>query len=87
MQRAESPYAHIMQLAEGIIQFFCKRYSAFNAILLRYFNPAGAHESGLIGESPVNPALNLVPDITETAIGKREGKTVNGDDYATRDGN
>ena len=86
LQPAESPYAHTKQIGEGIIQFFCKRYSAFNAILLRYFNPAGAHESGLIGESPVNPALNLVPVITETAIGKREGMTVYGDDYDTRDG-
>ena len=55
-------------------------------IALRYFNPAGAHPSAIIGESPINPALNLVPVITETAIGKRAGMQVHGSDYNTRDG-
>ena len=54
--------------------------------MLRYFNPAGAHESAIIGESPRNKANNLVPVITETAIGKREELVVFGDDYDTRDG-
>src|SRR5690606_37919686 len=55
-------------------------------ISLMYFNPAGAHPSGDIGEAPGNPALNLIPVITETAIGKREQLVVHGDDYDTRDG-
>jgi UDP-glucose 4-epimerase len=53
---------------------------------LRYFNPAGAHESAKLGEAPSNPATNLVPVITEAAIGKRGALTVFGDDYSTRDG-
>jgi UDP-glucose 4-epimerase len=53
---------------------------------LRYFNPAGAHTSGLIGESPINPPTSLVPIITQTAIGKREKMFVHGSDYETRDG-
>ncbi len=53
---------------------------------MRYFNPAGAHSSCNIGESPSNPASNLAPVITETAIGKRNEMTVFGDDYDTRDG-
>ena len=55
-------------------------------MLLRYFNPAGAHPSGLIGEAPANPASNLAPVITETAIGKRKEMMVFGNDYDTRDG-
>jgi UDP-glucose 4-epimerase len=55
-------------------------------IMLRYFNPAGGHPSGLIGESPIVKALNLVPAITETAMGFRDQLTVFGDDYDTRDG-
>ena len=69
-----------------MIQDLCYKDSDFHAVILRYFNPAGAHESGLMGESPVNPALNLVPVITETAIGKRKEVVVFGDDYDTRDG-
>ncbi|MEO1261404.1 MAG: UDP-glucose 4-epimerase GalE [Bacteroidota bacterium] len=85
-QEAECPYARTKQMGEKIIEDFCKISPAFSAILLRYFNPAGAHESSLIGESPTNKATNLVPVITETAIGKRESMTVFGDDYETRDG-
>ncbi|MEO1516056.1 MAG: UDP-glucose 4-epimerase GalE [Bacteroidota bacterium] len=86
LQAAESPYAHTKQIGEGIIQAFCHKHASSQAVILRYFNPAGAHESGLIGESPVNVALNLVPVITETAIGKRSSMMVYGDDYDTRDG-
>ena len=85
-QEAESPYARTKQIGEDIIRDFCGRYPEHNCVLLRYFNPAGAHPSGLIGEAPSNPALSLVPIITETAIGKRAGMTVYGDDYDTRDG-
>jgi len=85
-QPAESPYGRTKQMGEHIIRDVTHAFSDLNAILLRYFNPAGAHESALIGESPINPASNLVPVITETAIGKRREMTVFGDDYDTRDG-
>ncbi len=83
---AESPYARTKQMGEHIISDFARVNDWFSCIRLRYFNPAGAHESALIGESPRNPATNLVPVITETAIGKRESMMVFGDDYPTRDG-
>jgi UDP-glucose 4-epimerase len=83
---AESPYARTKQMGEKMIEDFCKVTPAVKSILLRYFNPAGAHESALIGESPRNKASNLVPVITETAIGKRKEMTVFGNDYPTRDG-
>ena len=86
LQKAESPYARTKQMGEAIIHDFSLAYPQFKSILLRYFNPAGAHESGFIGESSSNPASNLVPVITETAVGKRDQLTVFGDDYDTRDG-
>jgi UDP-glucose 4-epimerase len=84
-QEAASPYGRTKQIGEQIIVDSLKG-TRIQAALLRYFNPAGAHPSGLLGESPVNIAQNLVPVITETAIGKREFMTVYGDDYDTRDG-
>ncbi len=86
LQEAESPYARSKQMGEQIIRDFSRIHPRHNSILLRYFNPAGAHESALIGESPTNPASNLVPVITETAMGKRPEMMVFGDDYNTRDG-
>ncbi len=86
LKEAQSPYARTKQIGEDIIRDFCKSDPAFHAVLLRYFNPAGAHVSALIGEAPSNEANNLVPVITETAIGKRKQMTVFGDDYPTRDG-
>ena len=85
-QEAESPYARTKQMGEYILQDFSTKHRDYNCISLRYFNPAGAHESAIIGESPVNNASNLVPVITSVAIGKREKLTVFGDDYDTRDG-
>lgn len=85
-KEAESPYARTKQMGEHILQDFAHRYSEFNCISLRYFNPAGGHESALIGESPTNNATNLVPVITSVAIGKREKLLVFGNDYDTRDG-
>ncbi len=82
----ESPYARTKVIGEDIITDFINANKDFSAILLRYFNPAGAHESALIGESPINKAANLVPVITETGIKKREGFDVFGNDYDTRDG-
>jgi len=84
--KAESPYAYTKQVGEEIIKNYTRAFSQLNCIALRYFNPVGAHLSGLIGEDPINPATNLVPVITETAIGKRKSMNVFGNDYPTRDG-
>jgi UDP-glucose 4-epimerase len=83
---AESPYGYTKQMGEQIVSETVKSLLDTNAILLRYFNPAGAHPSGLIGELPVGKPQNLVPAITQTAIGKLPQMTVFGDDYDTRDG-
>ena len=85
LQEAESPYGRTKQIGEQILTDSLQNVMT-QGILLRYFNPAGAHPSGLLGESPINPPQNLVPAITETAIGKRDSLTVFGDDYATKDG-
>ena len=85
-QEAESPYARTKQMGEQMITDFTNNNKEAKAILLRYFNPAGAHESANIGESPINKSTNLVPVITETGIGKRDKLVVNGHDYNTRDG-
>ncbi|MEM9836545.1 MAG: UDP-glucose 4-epimerase GalE [Bacteroidota bacterium] len=85
-KEAESPYARTKQMGEDILYDYCKPNPDFKAVILRYFNPAGAHESGALGESPSAPPSNLVPVITEVAIGKRPEMTVFGDDYDTRDG-
>lgn len=85
IKTAESPYAHTKQIGEDVIRNFSKVNSAQH-ILLRYFNPIGAHPSANIGEIPIDKPNNLVPYITQTAIGKLEQLTVFGNDYATRDG-
>ncbi|HNY55393.1 MAG TPA: UDP-glucose 4-epimerase GalE [Chitinophagales bacterium] len=85
MQKAESPYAHTKQIGEDIIRNFSKVHASQH-ILLRYFNPIGAHPSSFIGEIPIDKPNNLVPYITQTAIGKLQQLTVFGDDYETRDG-
>lgn len=86
LKNASSPYGRTKQMGEQIIEDCLIAMPKLQAVLLRYFNPAGAHQSGLMGESPINPPQNLVPVITETAIGKRNKFTVFGDEYATRDG-
>jgi UDP-glucose 4-epimerase len=82
---AESPYGYTKQMGEQIINEFSKS-AGTHCILLRYFNPAGAHPSIQIGEMPVGPPQNLVPAITQTAIGKMNKMNVYGNDYDTRDG-
>jgi len=82
---AESPYGYTKQMGEQIINEFYKS-TTLNAILLRYFNPVGAHPSGIIGELPIGRPANLVPAITQTAAGKLPQMQVYGDDYPTRDG-
>lgn len=83
---AESPYARTKQMGEWIVQDFSQTHSHIRSILLRYFNPAGAHPSAKIGEVPQKGATNLVPIIVEVAQGKRQQLTVFGSDYDTRDG-
>ncbi|AGC77067.1 UDP-glucose 4-epimerase [Nonlabens dokdonensis] len=83
---AESPYGNTKQIGEEIIKETCKVNSNLKAISLRYFNPIGAHESAKIGELPLGVPQNLVPYITQTAIGLREQLSVFGKDYPTRDG-
>jgi len=85
IQKAESPYAHTKQIGEAIIENFAKSYP-LKYMLLRYFNPAGAHESAQIGELPVDRPQNLVPYITKTATGELEQLSIFGKDYPTNDG-
>lgn len=85
LKKAASPYGNTKQICEEILRDFCKM-NPLKAIALRYFNPVGAHESALIGEYPLNPPSNLVPVITQTAIGKRPTMSVLGNDYDTPDG-
>ncbi len=84
--KAESPYAYTKQIGEEIIKDYARSNNELQTIALRYFNPVGAHMSGLIGESPINKPNNLVPIITNTAVGKISEMTVFGKDYPTRDG-
>lgn len=85
IKSAESPYGNTKQIGEEIIKESCSAYNK-NAIALRYFNPIGAHESVKIGELPIGVPQNLIPYITQTAIGDREKLLVFGDDYPTIDG-
>lgn len=85
LPRAESPYGNTKQIGEEIIRDFSHTHSGSRHALLRYFNPVGAHPTALIGEIQPIPQ-NLVPYITQTAIGKRPQLTVFGNDYDTRDG-
>ncbi|HEU4606649.1 MAG TPA: UDP-glucose 4-epimerase GalE [Chitinophagaceae bacterium] len=82
---AESPYGYTKQMGEQIINEFAKAVDT-HCVLLRYFNPVGAHPSTQIGELPIGKPANLVPAITQTAIGKLPLMTVYGTDYDTRDG-
>lgn len=83
---AQSPYGNTKQIAEEILKDAITAGNAHKVIALRYFNPVGAHETALIGELPNGVPQNLVPFITQTAIGKREKITVFGNDYNTKDG-
>lgn len=83
---AESPYGNTKQIAEEIISDTVKASKNLNVISLRYFNPIGAHPTALIGELPIGTPSNLVPYITQTAVGIRKQLQVFGDDYDTSDG-
>ncbi len=86
VKAAESPYGNTKQIGEEIIRDTCKVSKNLKAISLRYFNPTGAHPSAEIGELPIGVPQNLIPFITQTAIGLREKLSVFGDDYPTPDG-
>ncbi|MEP5612426.1 MAG: UDP-glucose 4-epimerase GalE [Cyclobacteriaceae bacterium] len=86
VKQAESPYGNTKQIGEEIISDFVKAHTRTKAISLRYFNPIGAHDTSLIGELPLGVPANLVPYITQTAVGIRESLSVYGGDYETQDG-
>lgn len=86
VQQAESPYGNTKQICEEILQDTVASNEKLRGIALRYFNPIGAHDSALIGELPLGVPNNLVPFITQTALGIREKLSVFGDDYNTPDG-
>jgi UDP-glucose 4-epimerase len=86
VKKAESPYGNTKQMTEEILQETAGVEPDMKVVSLRYFNPAGAHESALIGELPIGVPQNLVPFITQSAIGKRGPITVYGNDYDTPDG-
>lgn len=83
---ANSPYGATKQMCERILLDLHKSGSGLNVLCLRYFNPIGAHESSLIGELPLGKPNNLLPFVTQTAIGKIDCLTVFGNDYNTEDG-
>ena len=86
IKEAFSPYGKTKQICEEIIRDTTKYNSSVKSVVLRYFNPIGAHPSGLIGELPNGEPQNLIPFITQTLIGKRNKLMVFGNDYSTEDG-
>ncbi len=86
LQAASSPYGATKQMGEEIVRHAVAASNGINASLLRYFNPVGAHASIAIGEIPIGAPQNLVPAITQTAIGKLPQMKVWGSDYDTKDG-
>ena len=85
-QKATSPYGNTKEINEQIIHDFIHSGAAVKSIVLRYFNPIGAHPSALIGELPNGVPNNLIPYVTQTAMGIREQLTIFGNDYDTPDG-
>ncbi len=86
IKKAESPYGNTKQINEEIIQDYIKSGANVSAIILRYFNPIGSHPTAIIGELPNGVPANLIPFLTQTAIGIRPCLKVFGDDYDTPDG-
>lgn len=86
VKKAESPYGNTKQIAEEILAETCAVTPGLKVTSLRYFNPVGAHKTALIGELPIGVPQNLIPFITQSAIGKRGPITVYGNDYNTPDG-
>lgn len=86
IQKALSPYGNTKQINEEIIQDYIHSGAAIKSIILRYFNPIGAHPTALIGELPNGVPMNLIPYVTQTAIGIRKQLKIFGNDYNTPDG-
>lgn len=83
---AINPYGRTKLMCEEILNDVCQSDEQWNVIALRYFNPVGAHPSGLIGEDPQGVPANLMPFISQVAVGRRQTLTIFGDDYPTPDG-
>ncbi len=81
-----NPYGRSKFMAEEILRDFCRAQPSWSVAILRYFNPVGAHESGLIGEDPRGTPNNLMPYVAQVAVGRREALNVFGQDYDTPDG-
>lgn len=81
-----NPYGRTKAMGEGVIGDWAAATAGASAVLLRYFNPVGAHESGRIGEDPRDIPNNLMPFVAQVAVGRREKLSIFGDDYDTRDG-
>ncbi|MBP5303789.1 MAG: UDP-glucose 4-epimerase GalE, partial [Clostridia bacterium] len=81
-----NPYGTTKAMIERIMKDLCASHPKWSCTILRYFNPVGAHESGMIGEDPSGVPNNLMPYVSQVAIGKRECLNVFGDDYDTPDG-
>lgn len=86
IQKALSPYGNTKQINEEIIQDYIHSGASIKSVILRYFNPIGAHPSALIGELPNGVPMNLIPFVTQTAIGIRKELKIFGNDYNTPDG-
>ena len=86
IQKALSPYGNTKQINEEIIQDYIHSGANIKSVILRYFNPIGSHPSALIGELPIGVPMNLIPFITQTAIGVRKQLKIFGNDYNTPDG-
>lgn len=84
--QATNPYGRTKLMMESVLTDIQYAYPEWNVVLLRYFNPIGAHESGRIGEDPVGIPNNLLPYVAQVAVGRRDCVQVFGDDYPTRDG-
>ena len=84
--KATNPYGRTKIIIEQLLRDLCDAKPEFNVVLLRYFNPAGAHPSARLGEDPKGVPSNLVPFLTQVAVGMRDELVINGDDYPTEDG-
>lgn len=84
--RVTNPYGRTKLVVEDMIRDACAANPDFSAVILRYFNPVGAHPSGRIGEDPTGAPANLMPYVSQVAVGRRDRVMVFGNDYPTRDG-
>lgn len=85
-QNITNPYGNTKYFTEELLKDLCKSNSDWKVVMLRFFNPVGAHESGLLGEDPLGTPNNLMPYISQVAVGRREKLQIFGNDYDTKDG-